>query len=373
MEEIEFDNSNDNSSEVDDEFLSNINSILSVKTNYDRKEYNYSWIDIIEDVLPYLDNILRNPKRFIINEEEIVKVELARRVTVESVIHLTQHTNLIQDIDKKNGDVRPSKILNINKDESLDTYENRFVYTLINNLGIFFRDRSSNIANESSCFDRKRFGYEANTRIGSEDIKVSLNLESINKTTKAPKTETGMSVSERLAAIKMQLDSFTSSELMQTLNKLHVPPVRSPIRKTNVILKNPNFQKAERLWNYIQSYNQDDCVNEKEDNEYLDMGELRKQYDQSFLYAYIANRSLTGKSKKLTERGGISLVVDCLIRNILDYDMDIDEKVINEIFSKRFKKAKNDVENRCDKISNILINKFDKTNEQFIKSGMLLK
>ena len=63
---------------VDDEFLANINSILAVKTDYERKEFNYSWIDVIEDALPYLDNILRNPKRFIINEEEIVKVELAR-------------------------------------------------------------------------------------------------------------------------------------------------------------------------------------------------------------------------------------------------------------------------------------------------------
>lgn len=373
MEDIDLLDNSSIDSESDDEFLANINSILSVKTNYDRKEYNYSWIDVIEDALPYIDNILRNPKRFIINEEEIVKVELSRKVTVESVIHLTQHTNLIQDIDKKTGDVRPSKILNINKDESLYTYENRFVYTLINNLGNFFRDRSSNIANESSCFDRKRFGYEANTRIGTENVKVSLNLESLDKTVAAPKSETGMSISERLAKIKTQLDGFSGSELMQTLSKLHVPPVRSPIRKTNVILKNPNFKIAEKLWNYIQSYDQDDCVNEKEDNEYLDMGELRKQYDQSFLYAYIANKNLAGKEKQLSKKSGVSLVIDCLVRNILDYDMDIEEKVINDIFAKRFKKAKDEVELKCEKIGNILTDKFNKVNDQFNKSASILK
>ena len=112
-------------------FLSNLNSTLHVKRDYDLKDFDYGWLDIIEDVLPYIDNILRNPKRFIINEEEIVKVELARKVTVESVIHLTQHTNLIQKIED-NGDVKPSKILNINKEESMDTYENRFIHTLIN-------------------------------------------------------------------------------------------------------------------------------------------------------------------------------------------------------------------------------------------------
>ena len=100
----------------DDElFLHNLNSTLFVKRDYDMKDFDYGWLDIVEDCIPYIDNILRNPKRFIINEEEIVKVELARKVTVESVIHLTQHTNLIQKIED-NGDVKPSKILNINKE-----------------------------------------------------------------------------------------------------------------------------------------------------------------------------------------------------------------------------------------------------------------
>ena len=66
-----------------------------------------------------LDNILRNPNRFIVNEEDIVKIELARRVTVESIKHLSKNTNLIQDYNKETGDVRPSKILNINKEEVL--------------------------------------------------------------------------------------------------------------------------------------------------------------------------------------------------------------------------------------------------------------
>ena len=116
-----------------DSFMNHLNSTLLVKRNFELHEYDYEWLERIEDVLPYLDNILRNPKRFIVNEEEIVKVELSKKITVESVIHLTQHTNLIQDYNEKTGDVKPTKVLNINKEESLDTYENRFIYTLINN------------------------------------------------------------------------------------------------------------------------------------------------------------------------------------------------------------------------------------------------
>ena len=106
-------------------FAKGLNSSLRVVSNYDKVDCNYEWLEIMEETVPYIDNILRNPNRFIINEEDIVKVELARRVTVESIKHLSKNTNLIQDIDKKTGDVRPSKILNINKEESFNTYENR--------------------------------------------------------------------------------------------------------------------------------------------------------------------------------------------------------------------------------------------------------
>ena len=84
-------------------FLESINSTLNIDRDYVNQKFDYEWLDRIEETLPYLDNIIRNPKRFIINEEEVVKVELARRTTVESIIHLTQHTNLIQDYDEKNS------------------------------------------------------------------------------------------------------------------------------------------------------------------------------------------------------------------------------------------------------------------------------
>ena len=137
----------------DDFFLNNMNSTLAVKRDYEKMVYDHEWLEILEDVVPYIDNILRNPKRFIVNEEEIVKVELAKRVTVESVIHLTQHTNLIQDINE-DGDVQPSKILNINREESLDTYENRFIFTLINNARQFFDERVASSGDSSYYVDK---------------------------------------------------------------------------------------------------------------------------------------------------------------------------------------------------------------------------
>ncbi len=133
-----------------DGFANHLESSLHVNKSENRVEGNYEWLKIMEDTVQYIDNILRNPNRFIINEEDVVKIELARRVTVESIKHLARNTNLIQDIDKKTGDVKPSKILNINKEESFNTYENRFIYTLIQNMKMFIAKKKESVVNESS-------------------------------------------------------------------------------------------------------------------------------------------------------------------------------------------------------------------------------
>ena len=79
-----------------DSFMNHLNSTLLVKRDYELHEYDYEWLIKIEETLPYLDNIVRNPKRFIVNEEEIVKVELSKKITVDFLNDLcnTVKTNL---------------------------------------------------------------------------------------------------------------------------------------------------------------------------------------------------------------------------------------------------------------------------------------
>lgn len=353
-------------------FMENLNSMLSVKTDFEKKEYNYTWISQFEEVLHYLDNILRNPKRFIVNEEDIVKVELAKKVTVESVIHLTQHTNLIQDFDKKSGDVKPSKILNINKDESLDTYENRFIYTLINNMNTFYLQRIENMTGESYYYDKKEIKYEGNTKIGTEQVNISLLLNSLDKNIIKP-DDNEETIPERLKKIKVQLDGFMGTELMQTLNKLHVPPVRSPIRKTNVILKNPNFQKAVEVWNFIQSYENDDCSFIKNNQDYMDVGELKTNYDHSFLLSYLNNAALTDDNKKISERKAISMAMNGLIENLFNYSENIDDKAIKKIFNKTLNKTKHKVDARDKVIASIFNERLTKINEDIEQACSIIR
>ena len=88
------------SKKKEENFKQNLDSKLHVQTDYEKVIKDTEWIEIMERTIPYIDNILRNPNRFIINEEEIVKIERARRITVESIKNLSKNTSFIQEIDE---------------------------------------------------------------------------------------------------------------------------------------------------------------------------------------------------------------------------------------------------------------------------------
>ena len=68
-----------------DSFVDNTDSSIVVKKNVNKQISDTSWIDMVEDCIPYLDNIIRNPRRFIVQEENIVPIEKTKVVTKESI------------------------------------------------------------------------------------------------------------------------------------------------------------------------------------------------------------------------------------------------------------------------------------------------
>lgn len=321
-----------------EKFSQNIESSMRVKVDYEKTLRDTEWIEMIEETVPYIDNIFRSPNRFIVNEEEIVKIELARKITVDSIKHLSKHTNLIQDINKKTGDVRPSKILNINKEESYDTYENRLIYTLVQNTKVFINQKKKILeeAKNLEYKNEKTLEYTGKSKVSEENVEMNFTIKTKVDTDTKESSEEG--IWARIERVEQKIRDLTSSDVYKILEKKHISLVRPPIKKTNVVLKNVNFQYAVKLWNYLQENMDDNTQNITDKKDYMDNGDLKIYADENFLLNYILINTLNKEDVDNEEK--IDKIKENLLENTLEKLMDLDssltEEELKEMIGKKF-------------------------------------
>ena len=213
------------------------------------KNIDSSWLTEIEKALPHLDTVIRNPRNTIKEVEEIVPIAMSRKITVESIKHLGQHTDLIQDIDKKTGKITPSKILNIHKEETLDTYENRFVNTLIDRLYIFINIRYNKLVQTAEAQEAYSFNYDTMADSGDgRKVNISFKIETVDSLVGGSKDT---NVWTRLEKVKKAIEGYKGSVLCTTLGNAFIRP---PVMRTNAITKNVDLMACLTLWQFIESY-----------------------------------------------------------------------------------------------------------------------
>ena len=322
------------------EFKEKTNSTLHVETKKKKSSRDTEWLDIIEQTIPYIDNIFRKPNRFIVNEEEIVKIEQTKKVTVETIKHLSKNTNLIQTIDEKTGDVTPSKLLNVRKEESYNTYENRLIYTLVQNTKMFIKRKtdelieSINLENEQddNSKDNTKIEYNATSEVNDVKINVQVNLNSETDPNGDEAKDKNKLILDRIEEVKRKIDIVSNAEPYIVIDKLHITLVKEPIRKTNVVLKNVNFQYAMKLWSYLrENFDQTDFENADENKDYMDQGELKQFIDEAFLLQYLAMKTIDEdrKESEATYQELKENIVEQMIEKIVDMEEDETENVNN--------------------------------------------
>ena len=227
------------------------------------KTIDTEWVDKIEDALPYLDLIVRNPSVAIEDVEEILPVELTKRVSDKTIKHLAQHTNLILSYDEQTEEVVPSKLLNVFREETHLTYENRFVNTLLVRLAAFVDRRYKALVGGSGTEQSFRFDYQTEFEHFPDDddgarnsARIHLHME-LTSPLRGEMSELDMDLNtkyadalRRIKRISMALMSYMSSPFVQKLGRNYIRP---PVIRTNAILKNKNLKECLSLWEYIES------------------------------------------------------------------------------------------------------------------------
>ena len=225
-----------------------------------RRSIDEEWIRRIEEALPYLDAVIRQPFRAIEDVEDVVPVELSKRVSEKSIRHLSQHTNLIRKVE---GDViTPSKILNVYHEETLVTYENRFTNTLVRRLFTFVDRRYHILQNHFATEQQYALTYstkfqheEKDYGATAVDFDLKMNLESPMTRNVSPEDQKNnaayLDQLQRLERMYHTLLGYVNSDFCQKLGRNQVRP---PIIRTNAILKNKNMKVCLDLWEYISGF-----------------------------------------------------------------------------------------------------------------------
>lgn len=324
-------------------------NVSDYKINIDAHsvQFDYSWIDKIEETIPYLDPIIRVPKKFLAQEEEVVPVERAKKISMETIKHLAQHTNLIQEVSE-DGRITPSKVLNIFKEETFELYENRFINSLLKNLYNFVQLRKKAVASGSFSKSEKMLNFTSETKVDYEKVNISLAIQSNAYEDSFGKNANGLTYSDRIEKIEFILMDYMKSPLIQSLTQ--ALPVRSPIRKTNTILKNPNFQKALELWEFIERYDHKD-KKEKEDHFKLESDKEveNKLVLASYLnYDILSSLSIERRGKHKEKDSGY--YVRKVIEDFINDNKDVTALEFKQILAKAFSMYKQKKQKRLNNI-----------------------
>lgn len=311
-----------------DSFNNKLSSKMNVRIESDKPKVESLWIEKMEDTIEYLDNILRAPTRLIINEEEVVKIEKIKKVTVESIKHLSKNAGFIEDIEE-NGDVKPGKLLNVFKEETFNTYENRFIYTLIQKMLIIIRKEKKKLQTQNSAVSKefKKIDYEGSSYNGKSKVDIQIVLTATDETKGlTPDTKDQL---ERIKMLEKEVMNLTLTATYQALDKARVPLITPPLKKNNVILKNVNFQYAAKLWDFLINEMEKETKGniDSKIREYKDKGKAKKYIDDTFLLDYLVllnveNPELRNKHKKE--------IIEQLVANMVEKTIDVNESLTEE-------------------------------------------
>ena len=336
------------SATADNEFYSEMDTAINSGTNsyslfnrYFDKKIDLKWVEEIEACIIPLDNIIRVPRKFIVQEEEIVPIERARKITNESIRHLAQHTNMIAKVE--GDDVTPNQILNVFREESYEVYENRFVFTLMQNLVRFIDVRYNVLFNISDDDNMASLKMESDFTRGREKIqyKIEVSAQSAGSEIEGEAGPEGENATafQRIERVKRIINEYANSSFMKELR--NCVPVRPPIMRTNAIQKNPNFRACLKLWQFIQSYNELGYeITVKESNDMVSaeyMNELNRMTALNYmmLKANTLSEDSVGKQKKRKLKP--KLLKRLAEELVMDYDME--EVEIQRVFVDEVKRV----------------------------------
>lgn len=313
------------------------------------KKVDEKWLKMVEESMMAIDNIINKPRRFIATDQELVPVDLAKKITADSVRHLSQNTQYVQGIDRNNN-VLPSHILNVTTRESYDLYENRFVYWLIKKLVAFIDKRTDIIF--WSTGDEQTNSVSIESKVDDAYEQIEYRMEMVIKS-KQSYTETDnqhMDVFKRIDRVRRVVMELYRSPFMKIMEGCS--RVNSPIQRTNLLTKDPNYRKCYQLWQFLEGYDDVGYT--------IEVKDTALDFDEDYLFQLYTNELMNytvfkslleadqrriDEAKPLRKKTVKPKFVKKIVEQIVD-DYDIPDVEIRKVIIEEITKAEMEIEKR---------------------------
>ena len=211
-----------------------------------------SWVHEIEDSLEAFQKIIATPRNVIHEEELIVNVANAKKAGPDVVVHLAQHASLVEKYDSQTGDVRPSRLMQKYREDSIGLYENRLVYTVLENAYHFVKIRNDALFAEMSDEFGAKLKITSNMDSATEHVHMDMYMHIRDIDSTLDTDGKHINVFDRVSRLYRILSVYMNSPFAQQLAKL--PRVKGVITKTNVLKKNPNYRAIVKLGEFLSKY-----------------------------------------------------------------------------------------------------------------------
>lgn len=309
------------------------------------KVVDEEWISMIEDSLDAINTIIENPRRFITTEEEVVPVSLAKKISADSVRHLSQNTQFLAPSD--DGGVHPTRILNVNTVETYDLYENRFIYHLIQRLLTFVDKRTDVIFWSTGNEIRNRFKMHSKIDDAYEEIEYNVEMTVKNRQSFAENDADNMDVFMRIDRVRRLVMALRRASFCQIMNGCSA--VRSPIQRTNLIMKDPNYRKCYQLWQFMERYDKVGYNIDVQQQALAFDDEYMVQMYTNLINNYTVFKSLTDDERNLQELESVhpEPVAPKFIKEIKEVQVDspdLPDVEVRRVFVEEVTRAQLDAE-----------------------------
>ena len=216
------------------------------------KVVDIQWVEAIENALPFIQNIVSNPRNMIREEEIIVNVANAKKSDDSVVRHLAQHGSLVEDFDADTHTVRPQRLMQKLRDDSTDIYENRVFITTLEKTFRFVKIRYDALSVSMSDETGAKLKFSSDSMGAYEDLHFDMFMHIKEREDALSADDKHRAAFERISRIYRLLSSFMNSPMAQAL--INVPRVKGNILKTNVLKKNHDYKAIVALYEYIRRY-----------------------------------------------------------------------------------------------------------------------